>query len=362
MTRLFLTGFPPMTYSTNVAKLLTEQLNGFTKLCRPELGGQIDKREFWLSEVRHCITLLDDEALASRLEDTKSISDQLAHIRESLHDAAFGFLEQSFREGLIEVVTYQRACRAIGLEIMVSYCISCRGKIEEGEELCDICSPSSARCVICDNVLSTGRLQFVKANCLELTCKECSEGRTARHIATPGWTDEATVTHRPIEDFPFLRAMQQKKASGAIVKQQTRIPSYPARELIKRHISTCSVDLLPKKKAKRLRKAHGDMRKNRKLYVGNLPFTFTERHLKKLFAAHGKVKSAQVIINRDTGCSKGFGFVEMGSFQEAEAAISALNGKHANGRALTVNEARPLVAGGKGPSVGQSRKKGKKHG
>jgi RNA recognition motif-containing protein len=65
-----------------------------------------------------------------------------------------------------------------------------------------------------------------------------------------------------------------------------------------------------------------------------------------MFAAHGTVQSAQVIMDRDTGRSKGFGFVEMGSDQEAQAAITAMNGKEVEGRALTVNEARPRESGG----------------
>ena len=84
----------------------------------------------------------------------------------------------------------------------------------------------------------------------------------------------------------------------------------------------------------------------RKLYVGNLTFGVTDSELEQLFAAHGTVQSAQVIMDRDTGRSKGFGFVEMGSDQEAQAAIAALSGKDMNGRALTVNEAKPREAGG----------------
>jgi len=83
-----------------------------------------------------------------------------------------------------------------------------------------------------------------------------------------------------------------------------------------------------------------------KLYVGNLAFTVTESALKELFAAHGEVRSAQIIMDRDTGRSKGFGFVEMGSDQAAQAAIQALNLKEVDGRALTVNEARPKSDGG----------------
>jgi len=79
----------------------------------------------------------------------------------------------------------------------------------------------------------------------------------------------------------------------------------------------------------------------KKLYVGNLSYEMTDAALQQLFAAHGTVESAQVITDRDTGRSKGFGFVEMGSDAEAQAAITALNGQDNNGRALTVNEARP---------------------
>lgn len=78
-----------------------------------------------------------------------------------------------------------------------------------------------------------------------------------------------------------------------------------------------------------------------KLYVGNLPYGVTSSKLEELFGAHGEVRSAQVVMDRDTGRSKGFGFVEMGSPQEAQTAINALNGKDIEGRPLTVNEARP---------------------
>src|SRR5262249_30195574 len=89
-----------------------------------------------------------------------------------------------------------------------------------------------------------------------------------------------------------------------------------------------------------------------KLYVGNLAYGVTEGELEKLFGEHGTVQSAQVIMDRDTGQSKGFGFVEMGSDQEAQAAIAALNGKEVSGRALTVNEARPKEGGGGGGGRG----------
>jgi len=86
----------------------------------------------------------------------------------------------------------------------------------------------------------------------------------------------------------------------------------------------------------------------KKLYVGNLTYGITDSQLQQLFEAHGTVQSAQVIIDRDTGRSKGFGFVEMGSDAEAQAAIAALNGKDVEGRSLTVNEARPKPEGGGG--------------
>ncbi len=86
----------------------------------------------------------------------------------------------------------------------------------------------------------------------------------------------------------------------------------------------------------------------KKLYVGNLAYSVGDSELQQIFEAHGSVQSAQVIMDRDTGRSKGFGFVEMGSDQEAQAAIGALNGKEVEGRALTVNEARPKTEGGGG--------------
>ena len=78
-----------------------------------------------------------------------------------------------------------------------------------------------------------------------------------------------------------------------------------------------------------------------KLYVGNLAYSFRDDDLNQLFSAHGQVQSAKVMMDRDTGRSKGFGFVEMGSASEAQAAISALNGQSVEGRALAVNVARP---------------------
>ncbi|HOA75515.1 MAG TPA: RNA-binding protein [Phycisphaerae bacterium] len=79
----------------------------------------------------------------------------------------------------------------------------------------------------------------------------------------------------------------------------------------------------------------------KKLYVGNLNYETTSSQLEALFSQHGTVESAEVITDRSTGRSKGFGFVEMGSDQEAQAAIQALNGTSQDGRALTVNEAKP---------------------
>src|SRR5262245_11195811 len=92
----------------------------------------------------------------------------------------------------------------------------------------------------------------------------------------------------------------------------------------------------------------------KKLYVGNLDYGVTDSDLEKLFAAHGTVESAQVIMDRDTGRSKGFGFVEMKTDQEAKAAIAALNGQQSGVRSLTVNEAKPREdRGGRGGSGGR---------
>src|SRR5437588_12244820 len=96
----------------------------------------------------------------------------------------------------------------------------------------------------------------------------------------------------------------------------------------------------------------GDPIMGKKLYVGNLTYDVTDGALEQLFAGHGTVQSAQVIMDRDTGRSKGFGFVEMKSDQEAQAAIAALNGQDSGGRALTVNEARPKTEGGRGGGGG----------
>jgi cold-inducible RNA-binding protein len=95
----------------------------------------------------------------------------------------------------------------------------------------------------------------------------------------------------------------------------------------------------------------------KKLYVGNLPYGMTDNDLQNLFEAHGTVQSAQVIVDRDTGRSKGFGFVEMDNSEEAQAAIDAMNGQDVNGRPLTVNEARPREerGGNRGVGVGARR-------
>ncbi len=84
----------------------------------------------------------------------------------------------------------------------------------------------------------------------------------------------------------------------------------------------------------------------KKLYVGNLGYDVNEADLEQLFAQHGTVESAVVITDKMTGQSKGFGFVEMSTDQEAQTAISELNGQDLNGRPLTVNEAKPRPEGG----------------
>jgi len=86
----------------------------------------------------------------------------------------------------------------------------------------------------------------------------------------------------------------------------------------------------------------------KKLFVGNLGFGVTKGELTMMFTTYGAVQSALVIDIRDTGHSRGFGFVEMGSEQEAQAAIAALNGKDTNGRTLTVNEVIPRAEGKRG--------------
>jgi RNA recognition motif-containing protein len=90
----------------------------------------------------------------------------------------------------------------------------------------------------------------------------------------------------------------------------------------------------------------------KKLYVGNMSYDMDSSTLQTLFSAHGTVQSAEVISDRETGRSKGFGFVEMGTDAEAQVAIAALNGKEHGGRTLTVNEARPRESRGPGGGRG----------
>lgn len=97
-----------------------------------------------------------------------------------------------------------------------------------------------------------------------------------------------------------------------------------------------------------------------KIYVGGLPYSSTEQELSDLFAQHGHVVSAKIITDKFTGQSRGFGFVEMSSDSEAQAAIAALNGSPMGGRTLTVNEARPQesragMGGGRGGFGGGNR-------
>ena len=94
---------------------------------------------------------------------------------------------------------------------------------------------------------------------------------------------------------------------------------------------------------------------SRKLYVGNLPYSVTESALSSKFSEFGTVESIHLITDRDTGHSKGFGFVEMGSEAEAQAAIAKLNGADFEGRAMNVNEARPKTACGRGGRGGGGR-------
>src|SRR5215204_7239437 len=98
----------------------------------------------------------------------------------------------------------------------------------------------------------------------------------------------------------------------------------------------------------------------KKLYVGNLSYEVNDSELRQMLEPYGTVQSAQVIMDRDTGRSKGFGFVEMGNDQEAQAAIAGLSGKEVGGRSLTVNEAKPREdrgggGGGRGGSGGYGR-------
>ena len=93
----------------------------------------------------------------------------------------------------------------------------------------------------------------------------------------------------------------------------------------------------------------------KKLYVGNLGYDVTEGDLSQLLGQYGSVTSSAVIMDRDTNRSKGFGFVEMSTDAEAQAAIAALNGQEHSGRALTVNEAKPRPEGGRGGGGGGRR-------
>ena len=90
----------------------------------------------------------------------------------------------------------------------------------------------------------------------------------------------------------------------------------------------------------------------KKLYCGNLSYNVSNSDLDQIFGEYGTVQSAEVIMDRDTGRSKGFGFVEMGSDEEAQAAIAGVNGKEHDGRTLTVNEARPRENRGGGGGGG----------
>ena len=92
---------------------------------------------------------------------------------------------------------------------------------------------------------------------------------------------------------------------------------------------------------------------SKKLYVGNIPFSTTDDDLRQLFETHGTVVSARVITDRETGRSRGFGFVEMANSADAEGAIAALNGTSMDGRDLTVNEARERTGGGGGGGGGR---------
>ena len=92
-----------------------------------------------------------------------------------------------------------------------------------------------------------------------------------------------------------------------------------------------------------------------KLYVGGIAYSVTEQQLQEIFSPHGTVESAKVITDRMTGRSRGFGFVEMGSDSEAQAAIEALNGTELEGRSITVNEAKPQKPRTDGGGGGFSR-------
>lgn len=92
--------------------------------------------------------------------------------------------------------------------------------------------------------------------------------------------------------------------------------------------------------------------RNMKLFVGNLPFTLSEQQMQDHFAAYGQVSSARIISDRETGRSRGFGFVEMPDDAQARAAITALDGQPLNGRQIRVSEAKPQEDGGRGPRRG----------
>lgn len=95
-----------------------------------------------------------------------------------------------------------------------------------------------------------------------------------------------------------------------------------------------------------------------KLYVGNLPYSVRDDDLQQSFSAFGTVNSAKVMMERDTGRSKGFGFVEMGSDAEAQAAIQGMNGQPLGGRSLVVNEARPMEPRPRTGGFGGGRREG----
>ena len=95
---------------------------------------------------------------------------------------------------------------------------------------------------------------------------------------------------------------------------------------------------------------------SKKIYVGNLSFQTTESDITQAFSSFGPVESATIITDRDTGRSKGFGFVEMAEQADADKAINALNGTDLGGRNLTVNEARPMVKRDSGPFGGNGRR------
>ena len=102
----------------------------------------------------------------------------------------------------------------------------------------------------------------------------------------------------------------------------------------------------------------------KKIYVGNFSFSMTESELRSLFEPHGSIESATIATDRDTGRSRGFGFVSMPNDEEAEKAMAALNGKDLGGRALTVNEARPQTQrsgfrdGGRGGDRSSGQRRG----